>query len=79
VVGSMYASAPDDELHIQHYLSANCFGDHFTRTGVDIRTRELLTFAMLISVDAQRAQGDRRGDLRVSAGSRAAPARERTS
>ena len=44
----MYASPPDDELHIQHYLSANCFGDHFTRTGGDIPTRELLTFAMLV-------------------------------
>ena len=79
MVGSMYASPPDDELHIQHYLSANCFGDHFTRTGGDIPTRELLTFAMLVSADAQRAQGDRRGDLRVSAGSRAIPDRERTS
>ncbi len=31
-------------------LTANCFGDHLTRTGIDVRTRELLTFAMLISL-----------------------------
>jgi 4-carboxymuconolactone decarboxylase len=49
-VDAMYASAPPDEAHIQRYLSANCFGDHLTRTGIDLPTRELLTFAMLISM-----------------------------
>src|SRR4051794_7129524 len=48
VIDGMYESAADDELHFQHLLSANCFGDHYTRTGIDVRTRELLTFAMLI-------------------------------
>jgi 4-carboxymuconolactone decarboxylase len=50
VVEELYASAPDDEQHIQRFLSANCFGDHYTRGGIDIRTRELLTFAMLVSL-----------------------------
>ena len=49
-VEAMYAAAPEDEMHIQHYLSGNCFGDHFTRTGIDLRTRELLTFSMLVSL-----------------------------
>jgi len=49
-VEALYASAPPDEQHIQRWLSANCFGDHLTRTGVDVRTRELLTFAMLASL-----------------------------
>ena len=38
----MYASSPPDQLHIQQYLSANCFGDYYTRTGLDVPTRELL-------------------------------------
>jgi 4-carboxymuconolactone decarboxylase len=46
----LYASSPEDQLHIQSYLSANCFGDHYTRTGVDVPTRELLTFSMLVSL-----------------------------
>ena len=46
----MYASASDDESHFQRLLSANCFGDNYTRTGIDLRTRELLTFAMIISL-----------------------------
>lgn len=50
LIDQMYATAPEDELHIQKLLSANCFGDHYTRTGLDIKTRELLTFAMLISL-----------------------------
>ncbi len=49
-VEHMYASAADDELHFQQFLSANCFGDHYTRTGIDVQTRELLTFAMLVSL-----------------------------
>jgi 4-carboxymuconolactone decarboxylase len=49
-VDGMYASAPDDEMHIQRLLSANCFGDHYTRTGVDVATRELITFAILVSL-----------------------------
>ena len=50
VVEKLYASAPADQQHIQRYLSANCFGDHLTRTGIDVRTRELLTFSMLVSL-----------------------------
>ncbi len=45
-----YASAPENQRHIQEYLSANCFGNYYTRTGLDIPTRELLTFAMLVSL-----------------------------
>ena len=50
VVDKLYASAPADQQHIQRYLSANCFGDSYTRTGVDVATRELLTFSMLVSL-----------------------------
>jgi len=50
LVDQLHASAPSDEQHIQRLLSANCFGDHYTRSGLDLKTRELLTFAMLISL-----------------------------
>lgn len=49
-IDRMYAESPEDQLHIQRFLSANCFGDHLTRTGVDLRMRELLTFSMLASL-----------------------------
>jgi 4-carboxymuconolactone decarboxylase len=56
VVETLYASAPADRLHIQRYLSANCFGDHYTRTGIDVPTRELLTFSMLVALGGCEAQ-----------------------
>jgi len=56
VVEKLYASAPEDQLHIQHLLSANCFGDHYTRTGIDVPTRELITLSILVSLGGCEAQ-----------------------
>ena len=66
-VEQMYASAPEDEQHIQRLLSSNCFGDHLTRSGVDVKTRELLTFAMLVSLGGcdPQVKGHVAGNLRV--------------
>jgi 4-carboxymuconolactone decarboxylase len=50
VVDGLYALARDDERHIQHYLSANCLGDHSRAPAAMSSTRELLTFAMLVSL-----------------------------
>lgn len=50
VVDRLYASSPKDHLHIQRLLSANCFGDNYTRTGIDVPTRELLTLCFLIAL-----------------------------
>lgn len=69
-VEAMYAAAPADEQHIQRYLSGNCFGDHVARGGLDVRTRELLTFAMLVSLGGCEPQvsGHVAGNLRVGNG-----------
>lgn len=55
-VDAMYAGAPADEQHIQRFLSGNCFGDHYTRTGIDLSVRELLTFSMLAALGGADAQ-----------------------
>jgi 4-carboxymuconolactone decarboxylase len=49
-IDQMYAQSPKDELHIQKYLSGNCFGDYLTRNGLSLKTRELLTFSMLAAL-----------------------------
>jgi 4-carboxymuconolactone decarboxylase len=49
-IDQMIAQAPADQHHIQRYLSANCFGDYYTRTGLDLKTRELLTFSILAAM-----------------------------
>ena len=51
-----HASAPENQKHIQHYLSANCFGDYQTRPCLDAKTRELLTFSILISLGGCESQ-----------------------
>jgi 4-carboxymuconolactone decarboxylase len=56
VVERLYAAAPADEQHIQQYLSANCFGDYLTRSGIDVPTRELLTLSMLVALGGCDAQ-----------------------
>lgn len=51
-----YATAPADTMHIEHFLTANCFGDYLTRNGIDLPTRELLTFSMLVALGGCDAQ-----------------------
>ncbi len=50
VVEKLYANSPRDQMHIQRFLSANCFGDNYTRNGIDIPTRELLTLSILVAL-----------------------------
>lgn len=35
--------------HINRWLAANCFGDYYTRTGLDLKQRELITFCFLFA------------------------------
>jgi 4-carboxymuconolactone decarboxylase len=66
-IEKMYAESPTNQLHIQKYLSANCFGDYVDRNGIDLQTRELLTFSMLLSLGGCEPQlkGHVRGNLNV--------------
>lgn len=55
-VDALYDRAPADTVHFQRFLSANCFGDTVARDGLDLRARELLTFAMLVALGGADAQ-----------------------
>lgn len=35
--------------HINRWLAANCFGDYYTRKGLDLSERELITFCFLMA------------------------------
>jgi 4-carboxymuconolactone decarboxylase len=67
VVERLYASSPADQGHIPRFLSANCFGDFYTRTGIDVPTRELLTFSMLVALGGcdPQVKGHVAANLRV--------------
>lgn len=40
-------SGPEESRHINRWLSGNCFGDYYTRKGLDYRQREMITFCFL--------------------------------
>lgn len=42
-----YQSGPEEAKHINRWLAANCFGDFYTRGGLDYKQRELITFCFL--------------------------------
>lgn len=67
---AMHDNARPDEAFIQTWLTENCFGDHYTRGGLSLPTRELLTFVLLVAhggCDPQ-VRGHVAGNLRVGNG-----------
>jgi 4-carboxymuconolactone decarboxylase len=56
MIDQLYEQSPKDQLHIQRFLSANCFGDHYTRKGLDIKLRELTTLSILIALGGVESQ-----------------------
>jgi len=68
VVEQLFASAPADQIRFARFLAANCFGDLFTRTGLVLGTRELLTFAMLVSLGGCEPQAKSHAGANVKLG-----------
>lgn len=50
VIHKMRATAPENQKALQDYLSGYCFGDTYTRTGLNIRARELITFTVIAAL-----------------------------
>lgn len=42
-----WQSGPEESRHINLWLADNCFGDYYTRTGLDCAQREMITFCFL--------------------------------
>lgn len=42
-----WKSGPEESRHINLWLADNCFGDYYTRGGLDHRQREMITFCFL--------------------------------
>ena len=66
-IDQIHKNAPENQKHIQRYLSANCFGDYQTRNGLDVKMRELLTFSILVSLGGCESQvkGHIQGNVNV--------------
>lgn len=64
IVDGMYVGAPSDARRFQEFLSGNCFGDYYTRTGLDVGRRELLTFSVLVALGG--ADGQVKGHVKAN-------------
>lgn len=42
-----WKSGLEESRHINHWLADNCFGDYYTRGGLDYKQREMITFCFL--------------------------------
>lgn len=69
-IDAMYQNSPKDLLHIQEFLSANCFGDYITRNGLNVKERELVTLAFLVALGGTENQikGHIQGNANVGNG-----------
>ncbi len=51
-----WKSGHEDSKHLNKWLADNCFGDYYTRTGLDKRQREMITFCFIAAQGGQEAQ-----------------------
>ncbi|MCT4476012.1 carboxymuconolactone decarboxylase family protein [Peribacillus frigoritolerans] len=56
VIAKVREGAPVNQKHIQDYLSSFCFGDFYTRSGLDLKTRELLTLCIITALGGAEGQ-----------------------
>ena len=66
-ITNMRAASPKGQEHICDYLAGYCFGDFYTRNGLDLKTRELLTLCMLAALGDTESQikGHIQGNLNI--------------
>lgn len=55
-INLMRENAPENQKHIQDYLSAMCFGDFYTRNGLDLKQRELITLCAITTLGGADSQ-----------------------
>lgn len=60
-------NGPEERRHISYWLADNCFGDYYTRGGLDFKQREIITFCYLAAQGGCEPQltGHAEGNMRV--------------
>ena len=67
-IHTMRANAPAETKHIQDCLSANCFGDYYTRGTFDLNMRELITFVAICSIGGCEPQAKAHAGANLNVG-----------
>lgn len=44
-----WKSGDSETRHINRWLAENCFGDYYTRKGLDLKQREMITFCFILA------------------------------
>lgn len=50
LITQAHNSTPADQMHFQNLLTGLCFGDLYTRTGLSLKEKQLMTFVVLIGM-----------------------------
>jgi 4-carboxymuconolactone decarboxylase len=56
IIAKLRQTSPANQVHMQNYLSAFCFGDFYTRGGLDLKTREILTLCVINALGGAESQ-----------------------
>lgn len=67
-IDKMNAGAPADQKHFNNYLSANCFGDYYTRKVLDVKERELITFTAIVTLGGCEPQAKAHAAANIAVG-----------
>lgn len=67
VMREFWHSGPEESRHINRWLADNCFGDYYTRTGLDYRQREMITFCFIAAQGGceQQLTSHAAGNMRI--------------
>lgn len=61
-----YKTGPQETVHINRWLASNCFGDYYTRNGLDHKQREMITFCFLVALGTEpQLKGHINGNINV--------------
>lgn len=68
-IEKMQKNAPEgQQALVTNYLSAFCFGDFYTRKGLDLKMRELITFSAIVSLGGCDPQARAHAAANISVG-----------
>ena len=61
-------SGPEESRHINKWLADNCFGDYYTRKGLDYAQRELITFCAICCLGGCEPKAKSHAGANISVG-----------
>ena len=66
-MAKVQTDGPDARRNVNRWLADNCFGDYYTRTGLNDQEREMITFCFLLAQGGceNQLRGHTRGNLGV--------------